>query len=266
MPIQLSQGLDIQSTDAVDKRNIPATLGAIPPAQMHNGLYSFVAGIAYVYAGQNGTNISSQWKRLAYHEDYTSLLARVAALENTVVVEANFSFSTSSLVASFNSTSIFPQGATPTYLWDFGDGTTSSSANPSHTYQSSGTRQVSLTVTAAGESSIRVRNVSVQQAVQLETFHFGSLNKVPAVPADVAGLTNSNEQNPNNYNFTIQGVSGNRDVFAIDKSKTLSDLRQVGAPNNELSGSAIGIVVIGEYRVYYTNQLGAGTRNWVASA
>ncbi len=38
-------------------------------------------------------------------------------------------------------------GTIASYLWDFGDGNTSTSANPSHTYQADGTFTVSLTVT-----------------------------------------------------------------------------------------------------------------------
>jgi PKD repeat protein len=40
-----------------------------------------------------------------------------------------------------------PDGSIVAYLWDFGDGNTSNSANPSHTYASAGLYNVSLTVT-----------------------------------------------------------------------------------------------------------------------
>ncbi len=40
-----------------------------------------------------------------------------------------------------------PDGSIVSYSWDFGDGATSSAANPSHTYASAGTYTVSLTVT-----------------------------------------------------------------------------------------------------------------------
>src|SRR4030065_301417 len=41
-----------------------------------------------------------------------------------------------------------------TYLWDFGDGQTSTERNPIHTYQNSGTYSVTLTVTGTAGSSI----------------------------------------------------------------------------------------------------------------
>lgn len=43
-----------------------------------------------------------------------------------------------------------PDGTIVSYLWDFGDGNTSGSANPSHTYASAATYNVSLTVTDDG--------------------------------------------------------------------------------------------------------------------
>ena len=47
------------------------------------------------------------------------------------------------LTISFSNTS---QGESLTYLWNFGDGTTSAEANPTHTF-GVGTWEVSLTVT-----------------------------------------------------------------------------------------------------------------------
>ncbi|WP_276530113.1 PQQ-dependent sugar dehydrogenase, partial [Saccharothrix coeruleofusca] len=43
-----------------------------------------------------------------------------------------------------------PEGGTLTYSWDFGDGTTSTAANPSHTYTANGQYSVTLTVTDPG--------------------------------------------------------------------------------------------------------------------
>ena len=48
---------------------------------------------------------------------------------------------------NFSSTITSGGNAVKSYFWDFGDGNTSNSANPSHTYTSSGTRSVSLKVT-----------------------------------------------------------------------------------------------------------------------
>src|SRR5207342_3054798 len=43
-----------------------------------------------------------------------------------------------------------PEGLLASYAWDFGDGTNSSEADPTHTYAAAGTYQVTLKVTDAG--------------------------------------------------------------------------------------------------------------------
>jgi len=56
----------------------------------------------------------------------------------------------SSLTVTFSSAgSADPEGGALTYVWDFGDGATSTAANPTHTYVQSGVRTfpVALTVT-----------------------------------------------------------------------------------------------------------------------
>ncbi|AGZ44101.1 ricin b lectin [Actinoplanes friuliensis DSM 7358] len=50
-------------------------------------------------------------------------------------------------VAFSSSGSADPEGGALSYAWNFGDGSTSSSANPSHTFAASGQRTVTLTVT-----------------------------------------------------------------------------------------------------------------------
>ena len=65
------------------------------------------------------------------------------------IASANGAYSgTVGTAVSFSSAgSSDSDGAIAGYLWDFGDGNTSTSANPSHTYQTDGTFTVSLTVT-----------------------------------------------------------------------------------------------------------------------
>jgi len=80
--------------------------------------------------------------------------------------KASFSVSTSQLTASFSDNSSDDKGVT-SYSWNFGDGYTSSSKNPSHTYASSGSYQVSLTVSDAGnKSDTYSKSVSVSEVTQ----------------------------------------------------------------------------------------------------
>jgi serine protease len=63
---------------------------------------------------------------------------------------ANFSFTTSALTANFTDSSTDSDGSIASRSWNFGDGNTSSTANPSHTYANPGTYTVTLTVTDNG--------------------------------------------------------------------------------------------------------------------
>jgi len=56
-------------------------------------------------------------------------------------------------------------GSPTSWLWDFGDGTTSTEQNPRHTYVSPGTYGVTLTVSDAygSDTEIKAKYLSVQQ-------------------------------------------------------------------------------------------------------
>lgn len=53
------------------------------------------------------------------------------------------------------------EGAT-TYLWDFGDGSTSTDFAPSHTYSSNGNYTVTLTATNSGGSSTLTKQITIK--------------------------------------------------------------------------------------------------------
>ena len=64
------------------------------------------------------------------------------------------------LTVSFNSTSSDPDGSIVSYSWNFGDGKTSTAADPSHIYQSAGSYTAKITVTdnagAAASASVTI--------------------------------------------------------------------------------------------------------------
>ncbi|MFN8560605.1 MAG: PKD domain-containing protein [Anaerolineae bacterium] len=82
----------------------------------------------------------------------------------TQPVQANFSAQPSGLTVQFVDQSTGPIAS---YLWDFGDGGSSSEQNPAHTYAAGGTYTVTLTVTGtSGSSNNASQQVSVTQPVQ----------------------------------------------------------------------------------------------------
>ena len=61
---------------------------------------------------------------------------------------ADFDVSCTGLECDFNDTgSVDPDGTIATWAWDFGDGATATEADPTHTFGSAGSYQVTLTVT-----------------------------------------------------------------------------------------------------------------------
>lgn len=99
-----------------------------------------------------------------------------------------------SLTCSFDgSTSSDPDGTVVSYAWTFGDGATSSAAQPSHTYATGGSYQVGLTVTdndqATGATSTTVTVAATASSVTFiggATSNRNALTHSVTVPAGVS--------------------------------------------------------------------------------
>jgi len=80
---------------------------------------------------------------------------------------ADFTFTASDLTVQFTDASTDSDGSVVSYSWAFGDGNSSTSENPSHTYSSEGTYSVTLTVTDdAGDSDSVTKSVQVTAPVE----------------------------------------------------------------------------------------------------
>jgi len=159
---------------------------------------------------------------LTVSDEYSS--HSVTAAEPVVVLavppEAAMEVSATSgdmpFTVTFTDTSSAGSGEITQWLWDFGDGTTSSEANPEHTYTEAGNYTVSLTVTADGNDTVTQEEwievtdpyitltINVQTAertsiddvnVTSETFDFESVTQnefnqvlVRMLPADTSGV------------------------------------------------------------------------------
>ena len=98
--------------------------------------------------GFNENNPDSGVYRIDYIQGERQPIANASADNDAVPVGATVNFSS----AGSND----PDGTDITYLWDFKDGTpTSTAANPSHTFTAAGTYDVTLTVTDASGDSCR---------------------------------------------------------------------------------------------------------------
>jgi len=93
---------------------------------------------------------------------------------------ANFSYVTAGLTAKFTDTSTAPGGTIVSRAWTFGDGGTSSIANPSHFYAAGGNYNVTETVTdnrgatSSKTSQVRVSNSGGTQLLRNVGFEAGT--------------------------------------------------------------------------------------------
>ena len=87
------------------------------------------------------------------------------------------------------------------YLWDFGDGTTSTSVNPTHLYTTTGTKTVSLETTCDGVSKTCTRSVSVGKKGCWVDFNY-THNNTGVYYFTVNGYVNENDY-PSYYHISF---------------------------------------------------------------
>lgn len=86
-----------------------------------------------------------------------------------------------------------PDGTTLSYVWDFGDGNSSTQANPSHAYSAAGGYTATLTVTdadGASDSQTATVTVSESQPVSDVSINSTSQNGVPGNPVPEQSFVN----------------------------------------------------------------------------
>jgi subtilisin-like proprotein convertase family protein len=130
---------------------------------------------------------------------------------NNVAPVANFHASVSELTASFTDASLDMDGTIASRTWNFGDGTSSTTTNPSHTYAVAGTYTVTLTVT------------------------------------DNTGLTNSRSQTVNVGSSTVQTYSNATDVAIADNTIVTSSIAVSGRAGKAPSATPVEVNILHTY-------------------
>ena len=122
-----------------------------------DGNTSILINPAYTYAAAGTYNVTLTAISNYGYTDVANLSVTVnenptAEFGHTNVCEGN--------VTPFSDGSLIPSG-TPTYVWDFGDGSAlGSGVNPTHQYAAPGVYEVTMTVTAAGCSDMATNYVT----------------------------------------------------------------------------------------------------------
>jgi PKD repeat protein len=112
---------------------------------------------------------------------------------------ANFTDTISGLMVNFTDTSTDSGGSIGQHSWNFGDGSTSAAANPSHTYASGGTYSVSETVTdsVSNVSSTKTVSITVTASTSSQLIVNGGFETGMATPWSLtAGVLCSNNSCP----------------------------------------------------------------------
>ena len=185
------------------------------------------------------------------------------------------------LSVDFSGVADDPDGDPVTYLWDFGDGNTSTAPNPTHVYTTSGNFSAMLTVTAGGEvvaaPPITVEvgtppTVEIQLPIDGSSFRAGDTLDLQAQGADTDGALDSNS-----YAWSVALIHDDHEHnrFQDEPGQAITwQVPTVGHDYRGTTGLAIrvsvtdadGLTATDEVRIYpekvdltFDNSLGQGT-------
>lgn len=123
--------------------------------------YFWTFGDGYIstqaYPTHTYTAAGTYTAKLVVTDGHGNVASSTASITVTPGLSASFDASSSSGIAPMNVTfesRVYGGDGVYTYAWEFGDGTTSTSANPGHTYTAAGTYTVKLTTTDGGGRAV----------------------------------------------------------------------------------------------------------------
>ena len=170
-------------------------------------MYLIEWGDEFNFAG-GGVNPDSGLYRISYVKGGRTPVARAAATPDSGQPPLDVSFSSA---GSFD-----PDGDEITFEWDFGDGTTSTEANPTHTYTEAGTYQVQLVVSdgeRSSSSSLTVTVGNTRPQVTIETPPHGFIfNWGDQIPYQVS-VTDAEDGSTETGGINCAAVTVQRGLF-----------------------------------------------------
>jgi PKD repeat protein len=175
--------------------------------------------------------------------------------ESIVITEnsapsANFSSVASYLSATFTNNSTSPSTGT-SYLWDFGDGNTSTSVNPTHVYDTIGVYTVTLTVTNDCGSSTFTETFST--TVGLE--EIAGLGTIAVYPNPSNGLFNVDFNLNNELNATIKVTNVLGETIYAKALGTINGLNTSAIDITTAAPGVYYVTVLSNEKAVYNNML-----------
>lgn len=171
----------------------------------------------------------------------TLVLVNASPMADASFTQNNGSYSVQFLNNSTNSTS---------YVWDFGDGNTSTSANPNHTYAAGG--DYTVTLTASNGSCTDVFTINLSSVDVTEAVAFDNLAVYPNPVEDLLNIqfnaTNNEMMNVMVYDITGNVVYATRENVSAGTTQMQIDLSSFQAGiylvslNNETSNVLVKVV------------------------
>jgi hypothetical protein len=167
---------------------------------------------------------------------------------------ANYGLAASATVSSLDTVATFTNtsvGAT-TYAWDFGDGNTSSTTSPVHTYSNSGTYTVTLTATNGNCESIDSFDVVITIAA-IEELSTVSLAKMYPNPA--SDIVNIELNLKENSDITLSIVDNSGKVIQVETASLLEGKNIQTLNTSTLRSGYYNVVISTENTVAKTIKL-----------
>lgn len=150
---------------------------------------------------------------------------------------ASFSYSASQLTVSFTDQSSDNDGNIVSRSWDFGDGNSSTATNPTHTYGSTGSYNVTLTVTDNdGLTDTTSQSIQVSDSVQGQLTKGVPETNLSGSQGDTAQYWIDVPANSQDLTFDISGGSGDADLyvrFGAEPTTSTYDCRPYKSGNSE---------------------------------
>jgi leucyl aminopeptidase len=165
---------------------------------------------------------------------------------------ANFGVATNGLAATFTDSSTDSDGTIASRAWTFGDGGTSTATNPTRTYASAGTYNVTLTVTDnAGATNAKTSAVTVTAPPSSNVLQNGvPVAGLSAAAGATLAYTMTVPAGAANLRFVTAGGTGDADLyvkFGSAPTTTSYDCKSDGGTNAETC--AIAAAQAGTYHV-----------------